>query len=160
MAQDIPRSYYQLGRAYLASGDNAEGTNYYRQAAELGHLYAAFWIAEYTRLGEYGVEKTHNARSNSMPRIRKPAVNFQNSASHACTFMEKMEFRGMTLKRCDYFGSWNLMVLHPLTTFLAKSINLATEVNFKHYQNETTSVEEVTNTLTGLLKTILLGSAE
>ncbi len=51
------RQYFQLGRAYLADGQNELGVSFYEKARDKGHITAKYWLAEFHRRGRYGVEK-------------------------------------------------------------------------------------------------------
>ncbi len=50
-----PRQTFQLGRAYLASGEERLAMLNYKKAADAGYRRAAYWYAEYLAEGRYGL---------------------------------------------------------------------------------------------------------
>ena len=52
-----PRFIFQLGRSYLAQGNEALAVFHYSEAEKLGHVLARFFLAEWKRAGKYGIRK-------------------------------------------------------------------------------------------------------
>lgn len=51
------RYLFQLGRSYLAAGDEARAIRLYREADGKGHILSRFWLAEWMRQGTRGMTK-------------------------------------------------------------------------------------------------------